>query len=114
MSKIIQFPKCRRCANFYKFLVRWTDGAVFQGDTLEECFRKQKDVFEPEITMDEYMDRFRQRLENVTNTYYDFRDVNGLVAVLIENEFLEVTIGGDTVDEDKPADENGGNANEQV
>ena len=101
MSKIIQFPKCQKCTDFYKFLVRWNDGVTFQGDTLEECFRKQKDYFEPEITMGEYLDRFRQRLENVTNTYYDFRDVPGLVSVLLENEFLEVNVVENGLD-DKP------------
>lgn len=95
MSKIIQFPKSVKTKDFYKFLIRWTDGATFQGDTLEECFRKQKDLFEPEITMSEYLDRFRQRLENVTNTYYDYSDVRGLAMVLIENELLEVNVVGD-------------------
>ena len=102
MSKIIQFPKSKKAADFYRFLVRWTDGATFEGVTLDECFRKQKDVFEPEITMAEYLDRFRQRLENVTNTYYAFTDVNGLVAVLIENEFLEVHVATEEPALDKP------------
>ena len=90
MCKIIQFPKTLRTAEFYKFLVRWSDGAIFSGDTIEECFRKQKDVFEPECSMDEYLERFRQRLENVNNTFYSFRTIAGLVRVLVENGFLEV------------------------
>ena len=90
MGKIIQFPKTLKSAEFYKFLVRWSDGVMFSGATIEECFRKQKDVFEPECSMDEYLERFRKRLENVNNTFYSFRTIKGLVKVLVENEYLEV------------------------
>ena len=90
MGKILQFPKNRKSAEFYRFMVRWSDGAVFAGDSVEECFRKQKDFFEPEFTMDEYLERFRERLENVTGVYYSYRDISGLVDVLVENGYLEV------------------------
>ncbi len=90
MCKIIQFPKTKRSADFYKFLVRWSDGAIFMGDSIEECFRRQKDAFEPECSMEEYLERFRERLENVNNTYYSYTDVAGLVEVLVDNDYLEV------------------------
>ena len=90
MSKILQFPKTSKSADFYRFLVKWSDGMVFAGASVEECFRRQKDYFEPEFSMDEYLERFRIRLENVTGIYYDYTDVNGLCDVLIENGYLEV------------------------
>ena len=97
MGKIIQFPKTSRVAEFYRFLVRWSDGAVFAGDTIDECFRKQKDFFEPECSMVEYLERFRNRLEVVDNTFYDYKDIKGLVRVLVEKGYLEVlTFDGDT------------------
>ena len=100
MAIIIQFPKTPRVENFYRFIVRWTDGDQFTGNSLEECFRKQKDRFEPEFSMAEYLERFRKRLEIVTGVYYDYRDVKGLVAVLTENGFLEV-IRKDVPNEEK-------------
>lgn len=91
MCVIIQFPKTRRVEQFYsRFLVRWSDGAKFAGDTVEECFRKQKDCFEPEYSMEEYLERFRNRLEVVTGTFYGYKDLAGLIAVLEENGYLEV------------------------
>ena len=90
MCKIIQFPKNQKVAEFYKFLLRWSDGVMFAGDSVEECFRNQKDVFEPECSMMEYLERFRERLENVTGTYYSYTNIQGLVDVLVENEYLEV------------------------
>jgi len=96
MGMILQFPKTTKTEEFYRFLVRWSDGMVFAGGTVEECFRKQKDYFEPEFSMDEYLERFRTRLENVTGIYYDYTDVNGLCQVLIENGYLEVVDQDDT------------------
>jgi hypothetical protein len=90
MATIIQFPKNLRTESFYRFLVRWSDGMQFIGSSLEECFRKQKDMFEPEYSMDEYLDRFRARLLAVTGIYYHYTDVAGLVDVLVENGYLEV------------------------
>ena len=90
MGKVIQFPKTKKAADFYKFLVRWSDGPVFVGDTIEECFRKQKDMFEPECSMSEYLERFRESLENVDDTYYHYKDIAGLVDVLVEKGYLEV------------------------
>ena len=92
MGTIIQFPKNKRVAEFYKFLVKWSDGVIFRGNSLEECFRKQKDLFEPEISMNEYMEQFRKRLENVTGVFYNYRTVTGLINVLKENDYLEVLV----------------------
>ena len=101
MCKIIQFPKNKNTADFYKFLVKWSDGVIFTGNSVEECFRKQKDFFEPEITMEEYLERFRKRLENVTGTYYAYKDIDELVDVLVENGFMIVLTRDDDVREVK-------------
>lgn len=90
MGKIIQFPKDKRTAEFYRFLVKWSDGVMFRGDTIEECFRQQKDIFEPEYSMNEYLERFRARLEDVTGEYYAYTDIKGLAKVLVENGYLQV------------------------
>lgn len=90
MCTIIQFPKTLRAENFYKFIVRWTDGMTFAGRSVEECFRRQKDVFEPEYSMNEYLERFRYRLKVVTGIDYDYTDIAGLVDILVQEGFLEV------------------------
>ena len=94
MGELIMFPKTERARQFYKFLVRWDDGVTFSGDTIEECFRKQKDVFEPEISMNEYIDRFITRIENVTNTYYSIHTIAQLADVLTELGYLIVEKSG--------------------
>ena len=90
MGEIIRFPKNDRVRQFYRFLIRWSDGVEFVGDTVEECFRRQKDLFEPHVSMNEYLDLFRTRLENVNETYYDFVTIGQLVDVLVDLGYLEV------------------------
>jgi len=90
MCEIIRFPKTKKAAEFYQFLVRWNDGAEFYGRTLEECFIKQKNVFEPEFTMDEYLNRFKHRLKVVTGTDFNFTSIDNLCHILSDLGYLEI------------------------
>ena len=90
MCELIRFPNTRECTEFYKFLVRWQDGVEFRGNSLEDCFTKQKDLFESEFSLDEYLERFRQRLKVYTGKEYAFTDVQGLCNILCDLGLLEV------------------------
>ena len=90
MGKVIRFPRNRDSTEFYKFILRYEDGAEFKGATLEEAFCNQKDYWEPEISMVEYLERMRDRLLFTTGCLYKFTNISELISTLESLNLIEV------------------------
>lgn len=90
MAKIIKFPSTEIVREFYRFTMKYSDGVIIKGDSYEELFRKQKDLFEPEISMREYTERLRDRLLVIYGKFYEFKTYDELIEILKEKELIEL------------------------